>query len=148
MLLKRCNDCGLEKPLSEFGLHKGSPRHHCKPCKNAESREWYKNNKEKKAEFSKAYRRTKKDQDLKKAYGIGVEQYDKYLDYQKYRCALCSKHADDHSRALAVDHCHTTGIIRGLLCDPCNRAIGFLKDDPDLLRKAADYVESGGILSD
>lgn len=44
-------------------------------------------------------------------------------------------------RTLAVDHDHETGCLRGLLCEGCNRGIGLLRDDPDLLRRAADYIE-------
>lgn len=54
---------------------------------------------------------------------------------------MCGLHNPD-GRRLAVDHNHETGQIRGLLCSNCNRAIGLLRDDAGLMRKAADYVDN------
>ena len=50
-----------------------------------------------------------------------VAAYDKLLIEQKDRCVLCGKHKSEFKTALAVDHCHDTGIVRGLLCNKCNR---------------------------
>jgi hypothetical protein len=65
------------------------------------------------------------------------------------RCAVCSSEAEDH-HGLVIDHCHDRGVIRGLLCQGCNLALGAVKDAPDTLRKLADYleksvVEPGGV---
>lgn len=54
-------------------------------------------------------------------------------------CKICGE-----SRKLHVDHCHKTGKFRGILCHKCNRALGFFKDDPALLRRAADYIDKYG----
>lgn len=56
-------------------------------------------------------------------------------------CAICKKHKSNFTRALAVDHCHTTGKIRGLLCTNCNRALGNIKDSIDNLKNAIEYLE-------
>lgn len=74
-------------------------------------------------------------------YGLSLEQYDEMLQAQGAHCALCGC-ADQRGLKLAVDHCHTTGVVRGLLCTHCNTAIGLLKDDPDLIEKAAEYVRA------
>jgi len=66
-------------------------------------------------------------------YGISKKQYQKFLDRV---CALCG---DAHY--LAIDHCHTTGRVRDVLCTGCNTGLGSFKDRPDLLRLAAEYVE-------
>lgn len=58
-------------------------------------------------------------------------------------CKICRRPETQRKR-LAVDHCHTTGAVRGLLCITCNAEIGHLLDDPEIIRRAADYV--GGIL--
>jgi hypothetical protein len=77
-----------------------------------------------------------------------LEEYEFLLQKQSNVCAICSKPEvrintfTGKPFALAVDHCHRTGVVRGLLCFNCNIAIGKLKDDAALLRKAADYVES------
>lgn len=76
-------------------------------------------------------------------YGITVEQYEYLLTKQDSGCAVCG-HDGSTSRGgvLHVDHCHNKGHVRGLLCDLCNRAIGLFRDDPALLRRAADYLEA------
>lgn len=74
-------------------------------------------------------------------FGIDAATYDAMLAAQDGRCAICrSEFGDSQRRPLHVDHCHTTGIIRGLLCSACNFGIGKFRDNPDLLRRAADYV--------
>jgi hypothetical protein len=77
---------------------------------------------------------------LKKLYGITPEQYERMLEDQNHRCAICQE-PEKQSRRLAVDHDHSTGKVRSLLCQSCNTAIGKLKDDPELIRRAAEYVE-------
>lgn len=89
--------------------------------------------------------------DLKKNYGIGIAEYEEILKSQWGRCAICGKeetmihpnHNTGKPQRLAVDHCHNTGRIRGLLCSRCNIGIGKL-NTPDLLRKAAKYLEERG----
>lgn len=57
-------------------------------------------------------------------------------------CDICgSIDSGARGKPFRIDHCHETGIVRGLLCHPCNIAIGSMKDDPERLRAAADYVE-------
>ena len=80
--------------------------------------------------------------DLKRKYGITLETYNEMLTEQNHSCACCGKHTDNEHHRLAVDHDHTTGSVRALLCSNCNRALGFAQDDPNLLRKMADYLES------
>lgn len=65
---------------------------------------------------------------LKIKFGLTLEDYESILDMQNYRCAICETHQKDLKKDLAVDHCHKTGKIRGLLCGNCNRAAGLLKD--------------------
>lgn len=75
---------------------------------------------------------------LKRKFNLSKEDYQKLLDIQQTVCAICGKTS---KRALAVDHCHKTGKIRGLLCSKCNRGIGYLNDDPFLLKKTLEYLE-------
>lgn len=82
-----------------------------------------------------------------KDYGVDAHDFAAMSAAQGDVCALCKKSetivdgASRRVKSLALDHCHTTNKLRGLLCSSCNRAIGLLKDDPELMRKAADYVE-------
>lgn len=81
---------------------------------------------------------------LRKNYGLTVEEYEALLDEQGGLCAICQRperaQRAGRTMRLPVDHDHTTGRIRGLLCHSCNRAIGLLQDDPALLVRAADYL--------
>ena len=70
---------------------------------------------------------------------LTVDQYKEMMRRQNKKCAICKK-VDD--RRLAVDHDHTTGTIRGLLCKNCNRAIGYFMDDIDLVEMASVYLKS------
>lgn len=75
-------------------------------------------------------------------YGITEEDYDRMNQEQRGRCAICG---NDGSRSrggrLAVDHCHESGAVRGLLCGPCNKGLGHFRDDPHLLDRAKSYLE-------
>lgn len=73
-------------------------------------------------------------------YGITLEQYEYLLDLQGGQCAICGS-KENGGVALGVDHDHETGVVRGLLCDPCNIAIGALREDPVLLMAAIEYVK-------
>lgn len=73
-----------------------------------------------------------------RAYGITLEQYEALAVAQGGCCAIC--HQPPTKQRLHVDHDHATGIIRGLLCMPCNRAIGNLKDDPERARALLEYL--------
>lgn len=75
-------------------------------------------------------------------YGLAPGEYDQMLTDQGGLCAICG--SPPGSRPLSVDHCHTTGAVRGLLCHGCNTGIGFLKDNVDLLRKAVKYLSKKG----
>jgi len=81
---------------------------------------------------------------LRDSFNISLEEYERMLSAQDSVCAIC-KQPETHKRngklkALAVDHNHKTGEIRGLLCSDCNTGIGKLKDDPEVLRSAIQYL--------
>ena len=108
--------------------------------------------KEKAAAYARVWRKKNaglsKSSDLKKRFGINLVQYaDKYRE-QEGVCAICCTpevEIDSRSekpRALAVDHNHTTGQIRGLLCRGCNQGIGNFKEDLQRLKNAVAYLES------
>lgn len=80
---------------------------------------------------------------LRKKYGITLEDYQNLFEAQDGVCALCGNSCGS-GRLLAVDHDHTTGKIRGLLCMAHNTGLGKFGDSSALLRKAADYLDNGG----
>jgi hypothetical protein len=76
-----------------------------------------------------------KEYDLQRAYGISTEQYNKMA---KHGCAICG----DTKSKLCVDHCHSTGRVRGILCTTCNTGLGMFKDNKQVLEKAIAYLSS------
>jgi CRISPR/Cas system-associated protein Cas10 (large subunit of type III CRISPR-Cas system) len=81
---------------------------------------------------------TKQKVALRNNYGITLEYYNELLVKQNNKCAICGNEQD--GKALNVDHDHTTGKVRGLLCSTCNFAVGLLKDDPALCDTMAAYL--------
>lgn len=82
-------------------------------------------------------------------YGITNVQYKRLKEAQESACAICGDKGfvigkNGHHEKLAVDHNHVNGIVRGLLCHNCNRALGLLKDNVDLLKKAINYIIEDG----
>jgi len=75
---------------------------------------------------------------LRRSYGITIDEYEELFLKQQGRCGICRQ--SPGSKALAVDHCHKTGKVRGLLCTLCNLGLGNLRDDPKLLRAALKWL--------
>lgn len=116
----------------------------CKDCSAARARGWY-------AVHTEQGLTNRRRLQLKQDYGLTPEEYDELLAAQGGVCAICRQPettTDPRSQRpyvrLPVDHCHETGRVRGLLCHRCNRAIGLLRDDVDLLRAAIAYLEGSG----
>lgn len=77
-----------------------------------------------------------------KQYGLTPEQYTAIYDQQGGRCAICGSEAGDRiSKRFHIDHCHATGVVRGLLCSSCNLGLGKFKDDVARLIRAVEYLQ-------
>lgn len=74
-------------------------------------------------------------------YGLTEEDYFQMLEQQEGKCAICSTPTTSFTKALAVDHCHTTGQVRGLLCPLCNKGLGLFRDKISFLQRATDYLK-------
>lgn len=136
---KVCGKCEEEKSLTNFYNHRLSPdgkQTTCKVCMNKQTRKYYGENKEKVDYKSRAA-------NLKRLYGISLDQYNEMLKKQHGCCAICDRHRDEFDRHFSVDHNHVTGEIRGLLCTYCNHRVVGRHRDGALLRKVADYIEQG-----
>lgn len=122
MSTKICKKCGVEKPIESFRVQSSckNRRGECKKCESARHHQNpVKHN---------ATRRNR-------MYGITDEQYKAMLLAQSGACAICGG-----SKKLSVDHCHNTGLFRGILCFHCNTAIGHLGDSFSRVIKAASYL--------
>lgn len=123
--VKKCSSCGEVKLLTEFhkGNYKYGRRPNCKKCRSKED--------------NTQGRHKWRDYRLKKAYGIGIDEYEEMYAEQNGRCAICDK----PNACLVVDHDHKTGSVRQLLCGTCNAGIGMLQEDVNTLLSAAAYLE-------
>lgn len=138
--MKKCNICQEEKPLTEFYKEAKMPDGHrksCKTCKNKTTAEWRKKNKDR---YNKYMRQKNKQHYFKYRlyrYDLTVGQHAEMVKAQNNKCAICNCEQTG-KRPLAVDHCHTTGTVRGLLCYNCNRGMHYI-DDATFLAKALLY---------
>lgn len=150
---KACTMCGETKPLEDFVRNRNffdGRNHVCKACLYPQRKTYGEIPENRKALLEKQKARYWKDPErgrdyhAKLLYGAPRGTYRRLFEMQGGKCAICeSEKPLGHARATRFhfDHCHTTKEIRGLLCTRCNQAIGQLQDSPELLRKAAAYLE-------
>jgi len=106
---------------------------------NKYGKEWRKKNKDKTKEWYENNKDKKKANQLKKRFGITLKDYNELLRKQGGTCAICRNKAND--KALAVDHNHKIGKVRGLLCHYCNSTLGYFKEDISLFYKCIEYLK-------
>ena len=116
---KVCSCCGAEKPISEYYKKDAKTDRldsTCKACRVIQSRE--------------------------RSLGVTEAQYKAMYIEQAGRCGICRQRLySKRYKAFAVDHCHSSGKIRGLLCTRCNTGLGLFKDDPTALQRAIDWIK-------
>lgn len=119
---KACRKCGANKPLKDFYFRKdsGNSRSECKECLKGA------------VKF--------------RMFGVDQEGYQALLERQKDQCGICRIHISEYQRTtkrcavFSIDHNHSSGAIRGLLCNNCNTAIGLLKEDPVVIMNTLEYL--------
>ena len=79
---------------------------------------------------------------LRNFFGISPEDFQKLLEAQEYRCAICKERLGDNPRDRHLDHDHSSGWIRGILCPGCNHGIGQFKEDIVRMQEAIEYLVS------
>lgn len=134
--MKTCSICKEDKKLSEFGFDKRKPDGHkyqCKCCHNAQNTAYRTAKPENHRKVNLAYARSPAGKAKQRANSLrrkfwpqmtneqAVAEYDRLLAIQKNCCGLCGIHQSLLKTSLAVDHCHETKSVRGLLCNKCNR---------------------------
>jgi hypothetical protein len=134
--LKYCSTCKKDKPIDQFNKNKTKKDGYATQCKTCRSE--YSHNR---YATSAEYRKQIKDNELKSDYNLTPEQYINKLNSQNGKCAICGQSKSKFNRALAVDHDHTTNLIRGLLCNKCNRGLGLFNDDISTLLNAVSYLK-------
>ena len=119
--MKQCSKCKISKPLFAFSKnkqHKDGLHSYCKDC----------------------YRILNAEYKLKKAYGVTSQEKQNLVDIQSGKCAICNTELD-RAKFTNVDHCHSTGKVRGILCHHCNFGLGQFKDNINLLKSAIKYLK-------
>lgn len=142
--MKRCPSCEQMKDRdTEFGKrgNRVTSKSHCKTCEASGQARRYR------SLAPDAATRLQRDKALARMHGLTTSDYERLLDAQGGRCAICG--TTDPGRRntsnFAIDHDHTTGEVRGLLCNGCNMGIGHLRDDPEILREAIAYLQRPGV---
>jgi len=98
-------------------------------------------------DYNRKYPEKGKHSKLMREFGISLDEYYARLKEQDNKCKICLQHESaidgktGNVFSLAVDHCHTTKKVRGLLCMKCNRALGLLQDDVTVLQSAINYLK-------
>lgn len=145
--------CGKTLPLESFCIskrEKDGRKYQCRECQKTQADGWHARNPEKKREYRKAWRERAPEElralDRKynlSRYRITPEKYDRMVAEQNGVCALCGFPPMGRGKKLHVDHVHDESRkVRKLLCTRCNVAIGLMREDPALFRKAAEYLDS------
>lgn len=127
---KVCSKCQELKTIDSFvnaKAYAGGKYSQCRDCTRIYQKERYESGPARNAH-------------LRKTFGITLEDYDMMLSEQGGVCAICGG-VNENGQRLSVDHCHDTESIRSLLCSKCNVMLGNAKDDPEILRQAALYLE-------
>lgn len=157
MQTKTCSNCKAEKTISEFEAsrwYKDGFRGQCRPCRAEKQKQYAKEPKTARRrgagrpaaklagpDYDKRFVRNIR---LKNKFGITVEQFDQMSLAQDHKCAICSYPASKmFHKVLYVDHCHKTGIVRGLLCTWCNTMLGRMGDDVAGVARVLEYVSRG-----
>jgi hypothetical protein len=138
-MARECSKCGEVKELSDFPTYnnkgKKGIRKTCHKCRYAIAKlKGY-------ASSGHKTSRQQRKHEIKYRYGITEEELTAMYEAQEGRCSICKTH-EDETGTLNIDHCHTTGKVRGLLCKPCNMGLGYFKDDNSRLIAAAKYLET------
>lgn len=131
--MKTCNTCSQTREEACFHKRASSRdglQHKCKDCQ----KKWLDEHRDAQR---KAWRKFRKSNHFRLRYGISNEDYAAMVEAQAGRCLICREVPED---PLRVDHCHSSGVVRGLLCDPCNRGLAQFDELLDALAEAVRYV--------
>lgn len=133
--IKTCSACGEALPISIFGKspgYKDGSRGQCNPCRTSKESARLRGNPEKRRNSDQI-----RKNDIKQRYGLTLDAVEEMAARQDGKCAICGGR-----RKLVIDHCHTSGAVRGLLCNRCNVALGSMGDSLEGLKRAQSYLEA------
>lgn len=138
---KQCTKCGNILPVRKFykgKAYRNGVYPHCKKCHSEASRKYRST-----AEYKSKEKKVNRIWRLKKCYNMTLEDYDNMFKEQGGVCFIC-KQPERLNQRLCVDHSHKTGKVRKLLCNQCNRVLGYTEESVTLLREFIKYIERLG----
>ncbi len=114
-----CPSCDLpltDKDIELLSKRRGVPKSYCQEC-SRDYRKW---------------------SNIRRRYGINQERYNEIVEAQENKCVLCHEEIGPKS---VVDHCHSSGVVRGILCNNCNALVGFSKESIEVLNRTIEYLK-------
>lgn len=143
MIMKTCGKCRAAKPIDQFYIdrQRGLPKSYCKQCNTLAQREWRQSRPNYESDRYRRQKSKERERTLVRKYDVDLAAYGAMLAKQNGQCAICGcDEGSQHNGVFHVDHCHVTGVVRGLLCRGCNHVLGHLRDDPEALANAIVYL--------
>lgn len=138
---KICNECKDELPATPEYFHRRTSslcgiRGTCKKClsKNV-------NKKEKAKQYIITHKKERESARIKRNHNLSLNEYNIMLEKQNNNCCICGETLKTGSGGRAIDHCHISGRIRGIVCQPCNVTMGLLKENTETLQSMITYLE-------
>jgi hypothetical protein len=138
---KICTKCKKKKSLGEFSIdkrHRDGKASSCKECDKTYKKQYYKDNKER-------YLKNQRKRNLKIKFNLTADDYNRMFEEQQGCCAICGTHQNEFDRKLSVDHDHSNGKIRGLLCTWCNVRLPHV-EDIEFVIKAKKYLSQFDVI--
>lgn len=138
---RQCTKCGNILPVHKFYKNKSYRNgvySQCKRCHSKASKKYRST-----AEYKSRVKKTNRIWRLQKCYNMTLDDYDNMFKEQGGVCFICKK-PETLNQRLCVDHSHKTGKVRKLLCNQCNRVLGYTEENVDLLREFIKYIERLG----
>lgn len=137
---KWCPSCNQFKSLLEYDYSKHSKlkvQTYCRVCLCDKKKDY---------RTSSNYKRVRREWDLLSKYRLTWDMYLQILDSQGGKCPICAVPLDSKdARRAVVDHCHSTGKVRGVLCSSCNTSLGKFRDSVEILERAIQYLKDGSM---
>ena len=136
--MRECKHCGVPYQPGSGAQKWCSPQ-----CSKAA---FHVRNPDAQGEYDAKRKKLKRQQQSRKShlwttYGMTMDEYNQMFAEQEGCCAICGEHQTELRSRLCVDHSHTTGKVRGLLCGECNKGLGHFKDNPEALANAISYLK-------
>lgn len=130
-----CTRCSYIWPLDNYYKRHEKPRQPCKDCSRKTGREYLENHRKERKIYKLSY-------DMRTKYGLTIEETDNLFQKFHNRCAICNRHQSEFARKLHIDHNHTTGKVRGILCYTCNsRIVRTIEHYKSFVPKVLKYLE-------